>query len=73
MDEQRQIKSKNDLFLGELVDKPLRVKVTLSTSDDEPIYKCPHCGEMITDDDCGVLGAEPGCLFCNKCNREFEL
>lgn len=38
----------------------------------EEIYHCPHCGNNATADECGVLGAEIGCLFCNACNGEFE-
>ena len=38
----------------------------------EPIYTCPHCGNQASEDDCDGIGAEPGCLFCNQCNQEFE-
>jgi hypothetical protein len=66
------IKSRNSLFLGEKVDKPKRVRTTIYDAEGEPIMKCPHCKAMITYDDCDVCGAEPGCMFCNKCNREIE-
>jgi hypothetical protein len=41
--------------------------------DEAPIYHCPHCGNDATDEECDVLGAEFGCLFCNQCNREFAM
>jgi hypothetical protein len=66
------IHSKSDLCRGELVEKPRRVKTVIYDKDDEPICKCPNCGAMNSEDDCDMGGCEPGCLFCNQCNREFE-
>jgi hypothetical protein len=67
-----QIVSKSDLFRGEMVNKPKPCK-TIYDSMGEPLYICPSCGNCANSDNCGVVGAEPGCLFCNQCNTEFEV
>jgi formylmethanofuran dehydrogenase subunit E len=66
------IKSRNQLFEGEEIEKPPKA-THIYNAQDEPIYKCPHCGEMLTDDETDVLGAEPDCCFCHRCNGEFEM
>lgn len=70
----KQIVSRSDLFEGELVDKPkLALFSTEMDEDGEQKWICPNCAAVIGPDDCDVCGAEPGCLFCNQCNREFEI
>lgn len=66
------IKSKNNLFLEMEIEKPKLATHIINVEGDE-IYKCPHCGNCATADECDVIGAEPNCLFCNKCNREFSV
>lgn len=66
------IESRNGLFKGEMVKKPLRATV-IYDAQGEPVYGCPHCGNVATADECDCIGAEPGCLFCNKCSGEFEM
>ncbi len=66
-----QIKSRNPLFLGQLVDKPKQATVVCDANGDA-IYKCPNCGNCASDDHCDAIGAEPNCLFCNQCNQEFH-
>lgn len=66
------IPSKNSLFLGEMVEKPLQAS-SIDGPDGEPIYTCPHCRNIATIDECDCCGAEPNCVFCNQCNREFAL
>lgn len=73
MGDVEQIISRSDLFAGELVDKPKLASIALYGPDGEPLWKCPNCGNVAGEDDCGILGAEPGCMFCNQCNREFEM
>jgi hypothetical protein len=68
----RMIPSKNSLFRGMMIEKPKRAKV-IYQPDGEPLYTCPYCGHTSDEDGCGVVGAEPNCLFCNQCNREFEV
>jgi hypothetical protein len=68
----KQIKSRNELFRGELIDKPPRAKVIYDAKG-ESMFVCPHCKHTAHPEDCDILGAEPGCLFCNQCNREFEM
>jgi hypothetical protein len=65
------IKSKSDLFRGEMVEKPRRAQVSYDAAG-VPQYVCPNCSNFAGEDDCDVMGAEPNCLFCNQCNREFE-
>lgn len=66
----KQIVSRNSLFKGELVDKPMPVRVWI---DDEH-FTCPNCRRKVHHElDTGCLGAEPNCLFCNFCNCEVEL
>lgn len=38
-----------------------------------PIYRCPECGHESDAEGCDVMGADPGCLFCNQCNTEFDV
>lgn len=33
---------------------------------------CPACGHVSTVEDCDVLGADDGNLFCNWCSAEFN-
>jgi hypothetical protein len=66
-----QIKSKNSLFLGELIDKP-RQAISIPRLDGLDDFVCPNCHKAITPDDCDVIGAEPDCFFCNFCNLEFH-
>jgi hypothetical protein len=68
----QKILSKNDLFKGQLIDKPKRATYIFGP-DGEPIYTCPNCKDTMTAEECDVIGAEDGCLFCNSCNREFEM
>ena len=68
----RKIRSRSDLFKGELVEKPKKAKSVVYNANEEPVWKCPNCGEMVDVNGCDVIGAEPGCLFCNRCNMEFE-
>lgn len=68
-----QIASRNSLFLGELVDKPRPALVIGENADGAEIYECPDCGSSVTFDECGVVGAEPGCAFCSQCSCEFEV
>jgi uncharacterized protein YbaR (Trm112 family) len=63
-----QIKSKNQMFEGMLIDKP---KQCLYTTDGLMI--CPNCNAILTMDDCDICGAEDDCLFCNQCNKEFHM
>ena len=65
------IKSKNSLFRCQLIEKPKRAKVIYS-ADGEPLFICPHCGHTASEEECDCLGAEPDCMFCNQCNREFQ-
>lgn len=69
----KKIKSQNSVTKGELIDKPPRATIALYTPEGEPMYRCPHCGNVEDADGCDCLGAEPGCLFCNQCNGEFEM
>ncbi len=66
------IKSRNSLFLGQTFEKPKRATVIFGAQD-EAIYTCPYCKKQSCEDECDVMGAEPDCMFCNKCNREFEI
>ena len=66
------IKSRNELFRGEVIEKPKRAKVIYDAAG-EPLFRCPNCGNLAHPDDCEIIGAEPGCLFCNQCNREFAM
>lgn len=38
----------------------------------ETLYTCPGCGNKVTMDQCDAIGADDGCLFCNKCCTEFH-
>lgn len=67
-----QIQSRNDLFPGQLIDKPPMARVLFDAAG-EPLYVCPHCTHAASCDDCDAIGAEPYCLFCNQCGGEFEL
>lgn len=70
MDNLFQIESKT--FPVQMIDKPPHASF-IYRADGELIYTCPHCKKMIGDyDDCDVMGAEPGCLFCPFCNGEFH-
>lgn len=71
MKEQPMIESRNSLFRGELIPKPLPATVIYDAKE-EPLYTCPYCGHVSDADGCDFIGAEPGCMFCNQCNREFE-
>jgi hypothetical protein len=61
------------MFRGQIVNKPKPALVVGETPYPEgaPIYACPHCAFQSEDYD--ILGAEPGCGFCHRCNGEFEL
>lgn len=39
--------------------------------DGDDIYLCPYCHNEATAEECDVLGADWGNLFCNTCGREF--
>ena len=39
----------------------------------EEIYRCPYCGNEATAEECDVMGADWGNLFCNTCGREFAI
>jgi hypothetical protein len=65
------MKSRNELFKGMEIDKPPRAKVIYDAKGDG-MFVCPHCQNAAYEDDCDAMGAEPDCLFCNQCNREFE-
>lgn len=69
------IKSRSDLFKGQMVEKPKCAIVVghRPHPDGQAIYACPGCGEHMDADECDVLGAEPGCVFCTTCSTEFEL
>jgi hypothetical protein len=67
-----QIQSRNDLFPGQLIDKPPLATILFDAAG-EPLYVCPYCRDAAPIDDHDCIGAEPNCLFCNRCNREFEL
>jgi hypothetical protein len=67
-----QIKSRNSLFEGDMVDKPMAALVVGEDHEGFAIYACPRCGNRATVLECDVLGAEPGCSFCNQCHTEFE-
>lgn len=66
------IPSQNSLFRGEMVEKPRLAIVVGHDADGWSIYACPNCGHRASIWDCDVLGAEPGCAFCNQCHQEFE-
>ena len=44
------------------------------TSEDiiDMCVKCPECGHESTLNDCDVLGAEKGKVFCGRCSNSFE-
>jgi hypothetical protein len=65
------IPSRNSIFRGEMVEKPKRATIIYDAAG-EPLYRCPNCGNVASADECDCIGAEPDCLFCNQCNREFE-
>jgi hypothetical protein len=67
------IVSKSDLFRGDLVERPKKALVVGKDEEEFPIYACPKCGNQATAEQCDVLGAEPDCVFCQKCHTEFEL
>jgi hypothetical protein len=67
------IRSQNELFRGQMVNKPKPAIVVGQHPEEGPIYCCPHCGAHATADECDVMGAEPDCVFCPNCNGEFEL
>lgn len=69
----KKIISQSDCTKGELIDEPPRATIALYTPDGAPMYRCPHCGNVEHAGGCDCLGAEPGCLFCNQCNGEFEI
>lgn len=68
----KMIKSRNSLFRGEMIEKPKQAKCIYDASG-EALYTCPNCGNVSDTDGCDIIGAEPGCLFCNQCNREFAM
>lgn len=39
---------------------------------DEEIVRCPVCGNEEEIDGYDVIGADPGCLFCNQCDTEID-
>ena len=43
---------------GTLIEKPLVGHARLKDAQGEDLYKCPHCGNLATLDDCDVCGAE---------------
>lgn len=65
------IKSKSDLFTDMNIEK-LKQATVIYDAKGEPLYKCPNCGNIASDEECDVIGAEPDCLFCNQCNHEFH-
>lgn len=66
------IESQNELFPGKMIPKPPLATV-IDDARGEPIYICPHCKASANANDCDCIGAEPYCLFCNKCGGEFEV
>lgn len=42
------------------------------TDDGFPIYVCPHCRNEAAVEECDVMGADEGCVFCNQCSLEFK-
>lgn len=54
-----------------MIEKPARATFIYGP-DEEPIYTCPYCKKQVTIDECDCLFAEPGCVFCFYCSREFE-
>lgn len=69
-----QIRSENPMFRGQLIDKPKTALFSAERDEDgEQKWICPNCAAVIGPDDCDVCGAEPDCMFCNQCNREFAL
>jgi hypothetical protein len=68
------IQSKNELFFGEEFDKPpLALFAGRENKDRFEMLLCPHCGKEQDPEHCDCLGAEPNCLFCFDCHREFEI
>lgn len=67
------IRSKNELFRGKMIVKPKQAIVAGEDAEGFDIFQCPNCGNRATAEDCDVCGAEPDCLFCNQCNREFHV
>jgi hypothetical protein len=39
--------------------------------DEEEIFTCGACGATITNEECGVMGACPECVFCPECDMEI--
>ncbi len=66
------IKSKSDLFPGMVIEKP-KMATFIYDAQGVHLYRCPYCKNVADSDECDVCGAEPDCLFCNQCNREFEM
>ncbi len=65
--------SKNPLFK----DDPIEIEQPPKASfifnlHQERVYTCPYCKAQVTYEEADVVGAEPNCMFCIKCNGEFE-
>lgn len=70
------IESRNGLFAGEMVRKPRYADIVgtiIYDGEEISIYECPECRNIATIEECDVIGAEPGCVFCNVCSCEFEV
>ncbi len=66
------MRSESSVTKGIIIDIPPTAQLLLDAKGDY-IYKCPHCGNWATDEDCDAIGAEDNCLFCNQCNQEFDI
>ena len=51
---------------------PRGVRIETLFDGDGYEYECPQCEWRGNLDDCDVLGADPGCVFCPECEQEFE-
>ena len=65
--------SRSDLFEGEEFEGPPPLATHILNAAEEPIYKCPRCGNLATEEECDCIGAEPDCVFCRVCHCEFRV
>lgn len=40
---------------------------------DVQMVACPQCGHREAVEECEILGADEGCVFCNKCDTEMDV
>lgn len=73
------IRSRNSLFVGDMIEKPKVARKLAVTADGIPqyerpeLFECPYCFHWVNSDECDQIGAEQDCLFCPDCNNEFEM